>query len=453
MLTSSSDAGSVFTLYLPTHAPADANVSIGDSSRTQYVAQAQRVAMPALESVYLEDDREALSDSDRSLLVVEDDRAFAKILRDMARKRGYKAIVTNRGSEVVALAGKYAPCGILLDLGLVDTQGDAVLRELKDDAKTARIPVHVISAQDVALCPVERATSILTKPVTRDELTKIFASLQVDGDKLPRVLVVGDDRDYHKALERSLSGMGAEIAQAESGEAALRMMEGADFACVILDLALPDISGLEVLERLSAVKQGHKPPVIVHTGRALTDEERRKLSELAARVVMRGEGGTERLLEDVALFLHSVEASLPREHREVPHRRDATTEPLKGTRVLLVEDDTRNIFALTRALSDAGMVVQSATNGKMGIEKLEADAYDLVLMDVMMPVMDGLAATRAIRQREEYKDLPIIALTAKAMPKDRVECIAAGASDYMSKPIDTQRLLAMSRMWLSRAQG
>lgn len=447
-LEQGSEAGSTFTLYLPT--------TLGE------VVEAPPVIAPRMTSTnvnskehcFFADDRELVTPDERSLLIIEDDVHFVRILVDLARQRGYKCLVTDLGREGLVLAEQLQPSAILLDLGLPDVDGTIVLEQLKDNMKTRHIPVHVASARDPDQAILRKgAVGFLEKPATAADLDELMTVLaERNENRVRRILIVEDDANSQAAITDLIQHTGIELTMAETGEKALEILASDPYDCIILDLTLPGISGYEVLERLSTATDSQPPPVIVYTGAELTREQNRKLEGMTQSIVVKGAGSGERIIDDLALFLHTVEADLPERHREVIRSIHDPKLTLEGRTVLIVDDDTRNVFALSKVLSEEGLVIQSADNGKLGVEKLEADpTIELVIMDIMMPVMDGLEAIRLIRLQQQYSGLPIIALTAKAMPKDRENCLEAGASEYITKPVDSDQLFRLLRIWLHKS--
>jgi CheY-like chemotaxis protein/HAMP domain-containing protein len=414
-----------------------------------------------------------------SVLIVEDDSRFSRTLADLTRAKGMKALVAARGAEGLDLAARYRPAGILLDIGLPDMDGWAVLKRLKQDPATAGIPVHIVSANpERSRAVVSGAVSVLTKPVTREEVEEVLRSLgPADGGSSRRLLVVEDNGAARAALKRLLAGPSIEVVEAASAEQALeRMADERPVDGIVLDLGLPGLGGREFLERL--VRDGRTvPPVVIHTGRDLSDEEVAALRPFTDRIVVKGEQAGERLLNEVTLFLHRLGGTASPPPAPAPAPAPVPAPPLApavapaaigvvagpakpvrthddilaGRTALVVDDDMRNAFAVGRVLGTWGVNVQIADNGAKALDMLDRrQDIDVVLMDIMMPGMDGYEVMRAIRAQRRFQTLPILALTAKAMPGDRDLCLQAGASDYLSKPVDIDRLLAMLRVWLAR---
>jgi len=415
-------SGSTFTLRLP------------------LVPVAAEAAPPALSP---QDDRNRLTAGGDVILVVEDDDTFAEVLCAMARRRGFKCLRAADGDAGLDLAIRYRPTGILLDVGLPGKDGWQVMAELKRNPATQAIPVHFITAIADQLQGLRMgAAGYLTKPVDRGQIDAVFdrfRHLAASGSR--RVLIVDDDAGARKATALLVHGDQVEIVEAHSGEQALTLLEADHFDCVVLDLMLPDISGFELLDRATA-RQIALPPVVVYSGKDLSDEENLRLRQYTDSIVIKGVRSPERLVDEVGLFLHSVQAARPGD--SPPRPATPHGDRLPGHSVLVVDDDMRNAFALSKVLRGAGLEVLLAQDGHKALAQLaENPKVDVVLMDVMMPGMDGLATIREIRKQGRFHALPIIALTAKAMPGDRENCLAGGANEYLTKPVDTDRLLAM----------
>ena len=402
----------------------------------------------------VEDDREALDGTGQGILIIEDDARFAKLVRNQVRGYGLKALVALDGASGLQLANQYRPRGIILDLRLPDIDGAAVLNALKHSLATRHIPVHVVSASDSQTDTLRLgALGFLAKPASAEDLNAVLEGIDRVHNERRRVLAVEDDAGTQKAIRALLENAQTSIETEPLGERALQRLQTEKFDCVVLDLKLPDIDGFEFLRRLHARGGEQHPPVVVYTGRVLSREEHRELSALAQSVVVKGAESPERLLDEVTLFLHALKEQLPAAQQQMLERLHDSGELFKGKKMLIVDDDLRNTFALSSSLKKQGFEISIADNGQMALDKLEEmPDTDIVLMDIMMPVMDGFEAMRRIRADGRFDQLPVLALTAKAMPEDRRQCIEAGASDYMTKPIDMQRLLAMIRLWLGRAR-
>ncbi len=408
--------------------------------------------------VIVDDDRGRLTTERRVLLVVEDDRSFARVLYDLAHELKFQCLIANTAESGFATAVQYLPDAVVLDIGLPDHTGLWVLDRLKHDRRTRHIPVHVVSANDYSQAArTLGAVGHLIKPVRREDLAGAIRQLEARlSQRVGHVLIVEDDAVQLDSLRRLLGSQQVETAGARTAAECLEQLKKTTFDCMVLDLSLPDASGYSLLETLDREDAYSFPPVIVYTGRDLSADEEQKLRRYSKSIIIKGAKSPERLLDEVTLFLHRVVSELPVEQQrmlEKARHRDATIE---GRRILVVEDDVRNVFALTSILEPSGAVVKIARNGREALEQLESaqstdgENIDLVLMDVMMPEMDGLTAIREIRRRPEWRKLPVIMLTAKAMKDDQENCLAAGANDYMAKPIDVEKLLSLVRVWMPR---
>ena len=398
------------------------------------------------------DDRSMATPGDASVLIVEDDERFARVLLDFAREKHFKGIVTHRGDSALSLARDYMPSAILLDLDLPDIDGFTVLDRLKRDPSTRHIPVHVMSA----LRERERALragaiSYINKPVAREQLQEEFKRIQkfLMGGKRS-LLVVDDDVAQRESIVSLIGDTDIHIVTVEDGKGAIEALQSSQFDCMVLDLTLPDISGFDLLDQIGRDERLRDLPVVIYTAKELDRKEVTKLKRYAKTIVIKDARSPERLLDETALFLHRSQASLPETQRRMLEEIHVQDGGLAGRKVLIVDDDLRNIFALSTLLERQQMQVLFAENGRDGIEVLEKDpTIEIVLMDIMMPEMDGYDTMRAIRRIPKFRSLPIITLTAKAMKGDRDKCIAAGASDYITKPVDVAQLLSMMRVWLN----
>ncbi|MDB5755538.1 MAG: two-component system sensor histidine kinase/response regulator, partial [Massilia sp.] len=402
--------------------------------------------------VSFDDDRAAPADQNaRVVLVIEDDTAFAAILFQLAHEMRYRCLVALTGAEGLQLASQYLPDAILLDMRLPDRSGLSVLQLLKDNAQTRHIPVHVVSGSDNGGEALSLgAIGYALKPATREDLERVFRKLeQKFTQKIKRVLLVEDDERQRESVVQLIADTDVEITAVGSGEEALALLRTDVFDCMIIDLTLPDMQGNELLERMSAEDLCSFPPVIVYTGRNMTRAEEADLLKYSRSIIIKGARSPERLLDEVTLFLHKVEAKLSTERQSMLQIVRGRDRVFEGRTILLVDDDVRNVFALTSALEQRGAKVEIGRNGFEAISKLdEVAAIDLVLMDIMMPGMDGLEAMRRIRADGRFNRLPIIAITAKAMKDDQEQCLAAGANDYLAKPIDLKRLYSLLRVWM-----
>jgi CheY-like chemotaxis protein/signal transduction histidine kinase len=397
------------------------------------------------------DDRGLIAPGDPSVLIVEDDERFAKTLLDFAREKNFKGIVTHRGDSALSLARDFQPSAILLDIDLPDIDGLTVLDRLKRDPSTRHVPVHVISAlRERERALRQGAISYINKPVSREMLQEEFTRIQkfLMGGKRS-LLVVEDDLAQRESIVSLIGDSDVRIVTAETGAAAIEALSGQHFDCMVLDLTLPDVSGFDLLDQLGKIPALRDLPIVIYTAQELSRKEVTKLKRYAKTIVVKDARSPERLLDETALFLHRSQASLPDLQRRILEEIHAADGGLAGRKVLIVDDDLRNIFALSSLLERQQMQVLFAENGRDGIEVLEKDpTIEIVLMDIMMPEMDGYDTMRAIRRIPKFKSLPIITLTAKAMKGDRDKCIAAGASDYITKPVDVAQLLSMMRVWL-----
>jgi CheY-like chemotaxis protein len=399
----------------------------------------------------IDDDRESVLPGDPVVLIVEDDPHFGRVLLSMVRDKGFKGVVTTHGSHARALTRQFNPLAIMLDIFLPDMLGWTVLNHLKQDPATRHIPVQVISVEDERLQGLGHgAFNYLIKPATTDELKKAFDRvLDYAQSRHRRLLVVEDNEIERQSIVELLDNAGVEIATAGSGAEAWDALHAQRFDCIVLDLRLPDISGFELLERIREDSELLDLPIVVFTGKDLSEEDEIRLIQMAESVVLKGVQSPERLLDETALFLHLLASELPPNKREMLERLRQSDEALRGRKVLVVDDDVRNIFALTSLLEQHGMQVVSAETGTEAISLLDHnDDIDAVLMDIMMPEMDGYETMRRIRGNSRHRVLPILALTAKAMKGDREKCLEAGASDYIAKPVNTDELLALLRIWL-----
>jgi CheY-like chemotaxis protein len=386
------------------------------------------------------------------VLIIEDDAEFAKTELEVARSRGFKGVVALRGDSGVALAHEFKPDAIILDLKLPVMDGWTVLDHLKHHPETRHIPVHIVSAGNGRQTALRLgAVAFLEKPITTEDLDEAFGNIESFIDRRVRsLLVVEDDPDQRRAVVELIGGGDdVDVIAVGSSEEALEALEQRQFDCMVIDLKLPEMGGFDLLEKLKEDPRHSQTPVIVYTGKALTRREETKLKRFSEAIVVKDASSPARLLDETSLFLHRVEGKLPREKRRMLEQLHSADEVLRGRRILIVDDDVRNVFALTSVLESSGMDVLYAENGREGLETLRTDPeVDLVLMDIMMPEMDGYEAIQAIRAEEAFQQLPIISLTAKAMKGDREKSIAAGASDYIVKPVDTDQLLSLMRVWL-----
>jgi len=397
------------------------------------------------------DDRDGLRENEPSILIIEDDPDFARILAGQCRAKGFKVLAAASGEDGLELARKVPPGGIILDIKLPGMNGWQVLDEFKHDPALRHIPVHVMSGVEGGQDALRRgAVGYLSKPASREGLDEAFGRLEeVMLKKIKDLLLVEDDPDLRRGLTDLIADPGLNIVAAADGAQALALLKERRFDCMILDLGLPDMSGFELLERMEAEQAVAMPPVIVYTGRELSRDEERLLRAHAGSIIVKGVRSEERLIDETALFLHQMVKALPVRKRDtIMHLYDKDAV-FKDCTVLLVDDDMRNLFALSQVLQAKGLTTIKAEDGQKALDALASGPkVDLVLMDIMMPGMDGYETIGRIRAQKRFKSLPIIALTAKAMLADREKCMQAGASDYLSKPVDVDRLLSVMRVWL-----
>ncbi|HEV2084748.1 MAG TPA: HAMP domain-containing protein [Gemmatimonadales bacterium] len=463
-IESTPGAGSTFTLYLPLLYPAQpgeapasdedgaGSVATLSESRPMPTASSRVVLAPVVDRA-VSDDRGQIEEGDRVLLIAEDDPHFAQILLDLARERGFKGLVAQTADRALALAREYQPTAVTLDLRFPDADGWTILDRLKHDASTRHIPVHIISVEENWQRGLRLgAIDFLTKPATKESLSDALTTLHEFVDRpVKRLLVVEDDEVQQQSIAELIGNGDVQTTAVTTGADALAALQRETFDCMVLDLGLPDMTGFQLITRVKGETGLRKLPIIVYTGKQLTKREEAELRRIAESVVIKDAQSPERLLDETALFLHRVTERLPESKRrmlEQLHRADPT---LVGRKALVVDDDVRNIFALTTFLERSEMKVIHAESGHDGVARLQdTPDVDVVLMDVMMPEMDGYETMRAIRQMPKFRNLPIIAVTAKAMKGDREKCIEAGASDYIAKPVDMEQLLSLLRVWLYR---
>ncbi|HVS32027.1 MAG TPA: HAMP domain-containing protein [Thermoanaerobaculia bacterium] len=477
-------AGSAFTLFLPQSylAPASRRDRSGGGQAILPVQQAKwreegQAGLPVLHEdpdleqhdpepeqemdapdVVIEeqvpDDRDRIGQGDRTVLVIEDDVNYAKILLDMARSKGFLGLVATTGENGLALARRYKPDAITLDIQLPDMEGWTVLDRIKHERVTRHIPVHIISGDEDSDRGLRLgAFAQVQKPVTKEGLDEAFAKIQGFLERPNKTLLIVEDNEQQRtAIAELIGGEGdVEITTAGSGEEALAILRERRFDCMVLDLGLPDMNGIDFINRMKSELEISDIPIVVYTGRELSRKEESELKRMAEAIIVKDVSSPDRLLDETALFLHRVEANLPEHKRQMLEQLHESDPVLAGKTALIVDDDVRNIYALTSLLERHKMKVLYSESGAEGIEILKKTPdLDVVLMDIMMPEMDGYEATRRIREMAEFRNLPIIALTAKAMKGDREKCMEAGASDYITKPIDAQQLVSLLRVWLYR---
>ena len=399
------------------------------------------------------DDRQRIMPGDRVLLIIENDQSYARILMDLGREHDFRVLAAVRGDVGLQMARQHRPDAITLDLDLPGMDGWNVLDRLKHDPSTRHIPVHVISVTDDPHRGMRLgAKTFVLKSAERAVLDEAFDAIKAfDDRKLRSLLIVEDDEVQRNTLVELISDRDVQITAVATGAEALTQLGYKEYDCIVLDLGLEDMNGFELLEKMRADSDMSQVPVIIYTGKELSKQEEMRLRQLAQTIIIKDVKSPERLLDESTLFLHRVESALPPEKQRLLDQMHRSDPALKGKKALIVDDDIRNIFALTSILERYEMDVQYAENGHDALKLLnQHPEMDVVLMDVMMPEMDGYEATRRIRENEHFEELPIIAITAKAMKGDREKCIAAGASDYVTKPVDGDQLIGLLRVWLSR---
>ncbi|MET0263672.1 MAG: response regulator [Rariglobus sp.] len=464
-LSSEAGKGSVFTVLLPEiySGAADASSEVVSSGKFETKPVVHEAPTPVRFSSQsaarvIPDDRDRLKGDGRFILIVEDDEPFVHIVADLAHEMSFQCLVATTAEDALTLTRQYLPSAVVLDLGLPDNSGLFVLERLKQDARTRHIPVHVVSASDYTDKALSMgAIGYMLKPVKREQLAQAFEKLELRlTQKLQRVLIVEDNEVQLDSLRLLLGSGGVETVGVLTAGECLEQLKANTFDCMVLDLTLPDASGFSLLETLSTSEQHSFPPVIVYTGRELSASEEQRLRKYSKSIIIKGAKSPERLLDEVTLFLHQVVSELPAEKQDMLEKVRGRDDTLEDRRILLVEDDVRNVFALTSLFEPYGVKLTVARNGREALDALEKSlstggaGVDLVLMDLMMPEMDGMTAIREIRKRPVWKKLPIIALTAKAMKNDREQSLDAGANDYLAKPLDVEKLLSLVRVWMPR---
>ncbi|MFZ3240590.1 MAG: response regulator, partial [Pseudolabrys sp.] len=453
-IRSAPGVGSTFTLYLPI-AYAGPSVAMRPTTlpASHAPAPSMPIVLPERPIEQIPDDRHEIQPGDSILLIVEDDPHYCRVLIDLARVKGFKVLVAMRGADALELAKQYQPNAVSLDVFLPDMLGWSVLSQLKQNPLTRHIPVQIITLDEDKHHGLARgAFSFVTKPTTTEGVEAALCRIkEYSTPRRKRLLVVEDNPAEQLSISELLGYDDVEIETAGTGRDALAALRRHPADCVVLDLRLPDMSGFEVLEQLGADETLSEVPVVVFTGRELSAEEDARLHTMARSIVVKGVESPERLLDETALFLHRVVTDLPIEKQRMLERLTTSDEDLVSRTVLLVDDDARNIFALSSVLERRGMRVLTATTGNEAIKLIESNNdIAIVLMDIMMPEMDGYQTMEEIRKNANFRRLPIIALTAKAMKGDREKCLDAGASDYLAKPVNTEQLLSALRSWLHR---
>lgn len=453
-LESSNADGSVFSLRIPV-------ITADESTGPELIDKTQDAlnpVMPEAESKpignmqKLSDDRDHLDPNKKTVLIIEDDPSFSAVLMKYAKEEGFQCVTAFDGETGLDLVEKYRPSAIILDLMLPGLSGTLVLERIKENPMTRHIPVHIISGSDEKFKSLQQGSiGFLRKPVEKEDLQDVFKRLKLFiNTKIKNLLLVEDDYGIRLSVRTLLSNDDLNIIEATTAEEALKIIESKIIHCMILDLKLPDMSGEKLLEKLSHSELPHFP-VIVYSGKDLSRTEEAKLREYADSIIIKGVVSPERLLEETALFLHRVQSSLNPAQKEMIREAHDPSKALAGKKIMVVDDDMRNVFALSKILRDRDIIVEKAENGLKALDLLKkSKGFDLILMDIMMPEMDGLEAIRRIRANPEWAKIPVIALTAKAMKGDKSECIKAGANDYITKPIDTELLISAIRVWLYR---
>ncbi|WP_091256468.1 response regulator [Flavobacterium omnivorum] len=452
-VTSTLEQGSTFSLHIPLEIhPEQEPTSLTAREPLLYIPRAEN-NVNFLNYKTIEDDRDTINATDKIVLIIEDDRNFAGILLKQANKKGFKCLSAASGEDGLTLASKYLPQAIILDMGLPGMNGKEVLQELKTNPIVRHIPVHIISANDRSLEPIrEGAVEYLMKPISKEGLEEAFNRIEnFVNRKIKNLLIIEDSENSRKAMKILIGNGDVQCFEAATGMEALKIYQENQIDCIILDIGLPDMSGFDLIQNLEDIKGDNMPPIIVYTGKELTKEENNLLHKYAESIIIKGIKSEERLLDETALFLHRTISNLPKSKQIMINSLHDKDNIFKSKKILLVDDDMRNVFALSKILQERGIEVIKSENGNNALEMLATHPnIDLVLMDIMMPEMDGYEAMKRIRSQMKFKKLPIIALTAKAMKDDKQKCIDAGANDYITKPIDIERLLSLMRVWLSK---
>ncbi len=464
-LTSEVDKGSDFTVFLPyeliiVEKDEDNNESNIDEVVEEDVSEEKTEIIEAivtsknrknLAARDIQDDIDNIEDDDRSVLIIEDDYNFASVILNLAHEHNFKAIIALDGESGLHLADYHKPTAIILDIGLPGMDGYEVMKRLKVNPATRHIPVHFISAADADNKAYKMgAIGYLTKPVEKDEIDNVFDKIEnIISKPIKKLLVVEDEDVMRKSIINLMKGENIEIADVSNGNDAIDLIMKNDYDCMILDLGLEDMTGFELIDKIDKNNRANGLPIVIYTGRELTQDENDKLKKYSQSIILKGARSFERLLAETTLFLHQVESKLPEEQQKMLEKVHGSGDVLNGKTILVVDDDMRNVFAISSLLESNDAKVVVGKNGKDGLEKLASNEnIDLVLMDIMMPEMDGYEAMRRIRKEKKWEKLPVIALTAKAMKKDREKCLAAGANEYLSKPVDKDKLLSLLRVWL-----
>ncbi len=460
-LSSKPGQGSVFTLILPAELSQETQ-PIESSQSNEItpvrVPPSQAITIQPIDSgndteLFIPDDRDNISENDGVILVIEDDPEFAKILHKECHKQHFKCIAAGNGEAGLHLIRQYLPSAVILDIKLPGMDGWKVLESIKRDPAIRHIPVHMMSSLEETLDAYQKgAIGYLQKPVTSKSIAKAFEKLEhFINRKMKRMLIVEDNENMRKTIRQLLKGADVEILEVSTADECIELLVHEDFDCVVLDLGLPDKNGFDLLKDIRELHLAHTPPIIVYTGQELTREENEELNKYTKSIIIKGVKSEERLLDEATLFLHRMVQDLPQQQQTIIKKLYESEDAFSNKEILLVDDDMRNIFALSKVFEEKGIHVHKASNGKKAIEVLnDLKQVDAILMDIMMPEMDGYEAMMEIRKLERFKETPIIALTAKAMKEDRQKCLDSGASDYIAKPVDITKLLSLLRVWMKK---
>lgn len=451
-LKSKENEGSEFSVVLPVEIAKSAGEASPEKKEPVTVMTSSPQNEKFLNYPTIEDDRGEIGEMDKVVLIIEDDLQFARILKKQANQKSFKALAAATGEDGLELALKYKPHAIILDIELPGMNGREVLSRIKANPEIRHIPVHVVSVDERTLDPIrEGAVEYLMKPIDKNDLERAFNRIEDFVErKMKNLLIIEDDPNSRTAIRKLIGNGDVKCLEAGSGEEALEKYLKNPIDCIVLDLGLPDMSGFELIYKMEKEYE-QVPPIIIYTGKELNREENEELEKYADSIIIKGVKSEERLLDETALFLHRTIRDLPEQKQQMINGLYNKDVVLNNKKILVVDDDMRNVFALSKILKERGMEVQKADNGKSALDVLSREEeVDLVLMDIMMPEMDGYEAMRRIRKQPKFRDLPIIALTAKAMKEDKQKCIDAGANDYITKPVDIPRLLSLMQVWLSR---
>ncbi|MCF8368268.1 MAG: response regulator [Bacteroidales bacterium] len=459
-LFSKNGSGSTFSLIIPQNKTAKEQDKVKTESNKPVVKipvngdsvdSMDKEISTAAQDDNVRDDRKNISKDDKIILIIEDDPNFAQILYDLAHEKDYKCLLAKNGETGLHYADFYKPDAIVLDIGLPGIDGWEVMERLKENPETRHIPVHFMSASDKNIEALKMgAIGYLSKPASVESINEAFNKIETSISKSVRnLLIVEDDDVMRKSIADLIDEENIYIVGVETGKEGINHLKSGDFDCMILDLGLKDISGFDLLEKIRKDNSIPRIPIIIYTGKELNRDEEAKLQKYANSIIIKGAHSPERLISETTLFLHQVESKLPKEKQKVLKMMHDKESTLSGKKIMIVDDDMRNVFALSSVLEEANLKVIVGRNGKEGLDQLNQHPdINLVLMDIMMPEMDGYDAMKEIRKQSRYKKLPIIALTAKAMKGDREKCIESGANDYLTKPVDTDKLLSLLRVWM-----